>query len=216
MTEVQQEEIESKFIKLLKRSRTKIGSMKHIDGKALAENYFFPLFAALYEEIDSELDNVYDSINSEPMEDIISEALADSPQFIQSMGRYVITAGQTIETLFHMAGWLAINEEGQTGFTEKATDEAKALYSQISEETNAALNALKEFEETYAAAASEYDDDDDDDEEVAETSSESEVQPETGNNTPPPGETEEEEPTGEGEVVSAESVEVDAQPVGDE
>lgn len=157
--QVQDEEDQSKFVKLLNATVKKVKEMKHVDAKWALEVLIFPLFSSFYREFDDEMENVLQKID---VEDEVVDAIADSPEFIQETVRYVSWVGTTFDRVFQMAGFIATdpNDPKKAAFTNKATDEVKKIFQEVGANNVAMLQRLKQLEESLAA-----DDDDGDDDE---------------------------------------------------
>lgn len=139
-------EEESAFIKLLTKSKHKIDKMKHIDAKSFAQGFFFPLMVALYEEFDTEFDNVYDNIDDIEQEDGVADALADNPEFLQNIIKYVMWSGAKFDEVFSLAGWIVKNPENKKEmvFADDAPEEARKIYQSV---RNAILSVTTEIDE---------------------------------------------------------------------
>jgi len=170
-------EEDTPFVKLLKKSMKKIKSMKHIDSKVLAENYIFPLMAAMYDEVNNELNEVYNSIGDSDYDDAVLESIADSPWYIKEVKEYIMNTVSAFDALSIMTGLTRQSEENQNAmvYTEKATPEIKQLFQAIRESSSSLIMKTSELEDKIKEEFEEineddeYDDLDGDDDEHEDT-----------------------------------------------
>lgn len=161
----------SDFIDEVKQASAQISRMKHIDGKAVAQNYIFPLLKKLAEQIeeqDASIDELYDAVNYDS--DYVTMQTAQ--EAIEKLASF-------IDRLMVSTGYFTKN--GQTLVpTDKLSEDVRGEYEEVAQ---LAATAIVKITESLASADDE--DEDEDDEEDEDEEDEEKISPEVLEATAP-------------------------------
>lgn len=137
------------FATVLQRAYDRFMKLKHIDAKTFGEHYFFPLIKKMFEEFDGAIAELEEDVDTiDPIDDVVTEALADSPEIVKEFSEYVLWTQAMYQHLFVKAGWLAVNPDDKTkvALTPTADDEVKESFNKIAAMGQRMANKIKELE----------------------------------------------------------------------
>lgn len=152
----------SDFIDEVKQASAQISRMKHIDGKAVAQNYIFPLLKKMAEQIeeqDASIDELYDAVNYDS--DYVT--MQSAQEAIEKLAGF-------IDSLMVSAGYFTKNGQSLVP-TAKLSDDVRGEYEEVAQ---LAAAAIVKITESLASADEDEDDEDEDEEDGDEDGDEGE------------------------------------------